>query len=171
MDDPPPILNIDDVAFIETKHGDQFEAKLGAVATPLGATLLGARMTIVPPGKRAFPFHSHHGNEEMFVVFDGKGELRLGDARYPLKPGDVAVCPPGGAETAHQIINTGDVDLRYLAISTMNHPEVLEYPDSGKWGMMAGSGPGGDARKRTVTAYVRQEAAVDYFDREDSGTT
>ena len=40
--------------------------------------------------------------------------------------------PPGGPETAHQIINTSGADLRYLAVSTEISPEVAEYPDSDK---------------------------------------
>ena len=35
-------------------------------------------------------------------------------------------------ETAHQIVNTGTAELKYLAVSTMEGPEVCEYPDAGK---------------------------------------
>ena len=37
-----------------------------------------------------------------------------------------------GKELAHQIINTGSTELRYLAVSTMVYPEAVEYPDSAK---------------------------------------
>jgi uncharacterized cupin superfamily protein len=45
-----------------------FEARLGDIGRRLGAQKLGYNLTVVPPGKRAFPFHNHHINEEMFVV-------------------------------------------------------------------------------------------------------
>jgi hypothetical protein len=37
---------------------------------------------------------------------------------YIARSGDVIACPAGGRETAHQIINTGTDELRYLAVST-----------------------------------------------------
>jgi len=42
----------------------------------------------------------------MFFVVEGQGELRLGDARHPIRAGDIVACPPGGPETAHHILNT-----------------------------------------------------------------
>src|SRR5699024_1011300 len=95
----------------------------------------------VAPGKRSCPFHSHHVDEEMFFIVEGTGELRYGAERYPLKPGDVVACPPGGPGTAHQIINTGETEMRYLAVSTMAPAEICEYPDSGKLGAFAGGTP------------------------------
>ena len=43
--------------------------------------------------------------------------------------------PTGGAEHAHQLINTGSRILKYLGISTSAETEVVEYPDSGKFGV------------------------------------
>lgn len=74
---------------------------------------------VVPPGKFQCPFHNHHGEEEMFLIIEGEGELRFGDRRYPIRKHDVIACPPGGPEVAHQIINTGTTAMRYLALSTL----------------------------------------------------
>ena len=49
----------------------------------------------------------------MFFVLHGSGEVRIGEARYPIRAGDIIACPAGGKETAHQIINTGNEELRY----------------------------------------------------------
>lgn len=168
-DDPSalPILNLADVPLKPHAHGEAFAAQLGSFGRRLGMRQLGCRLTIVPPGKRAWPFHSHHANEEMFVVMRGAGTLRYGEERYPLREGDVVACPTGGPETAHQIINTSDADLAYLAISTMIAPDVMEYPDSGKFGAFAGAAPGGDAAKRTFSLFGRSADAVDYWDGED----
>ena len=58
----------------------------------------------------------------MFFILEGEGELRFGAARYPLRPGDVLACPTGGAEVAHQIINTGTATMRYLAVPCLIRP-------------------------------------------------
>jgi uncharacterized cupin superfamily protein len=75
----------------------------------------------------------------------------------------VVVCPSGGAETAHQLIAGAEGPLRYLAVSTMNEPEVMEYPDSGKVTVFAGAAPGGDKAARRVATSFRARDAVDYW--------
>ena len=117
----------------------RFDARIGIIAPKLGAKKLGYNLTAVPPGKRAFPFHCHHLNEEMFYVIEGSGEVRIGEESFTIRAGDIIACPPGGHELAHQIINTGAGELKYLAVSTMEGPEVCEYPDSGKIAVLSES--------------------------------
>lgn len=164
-----PLMNVDEVPLAPVAHGQRFEAHMGQIGAALGAKLLGCRLTVVPPGKRAWPYHAHHNNEEMFVILSGRGELRYGGEIHPVRPGDVVMCGAGGPETAHQLVNTGDEDLRYLAISTMRQPDVTEYPDSGKFGVLAGAAPGGDKTMRRFQFFGRAGAAVDYWDGEESG--
>ena len=64
---------------------------------------------------------------------------------------------------ANQIINTGQVDLRYLALSTLAEVEVCEYPDSDKVLVVTGK-PGEPGLRKMIQA----EATVDYYDREDA---
>jgi uncharacterized cupin superfamily protein len=107
----------------------------GTVAGPRAgtvATKLGAGIDIVPPGKRACPYHFHYAQEEMFVVLEGEGTLRVAGEMLPIRKGDVIGIPPG-PEYPHQIINTSDAPLTYLSISTQELPEVCEYPDSRKY--------------------------------------
>ena len=168
-----PIINIADVemqsrppAFAAGGDAAQrFDARMGLVGARIGAKLLGYNITAVPPGKRAFPLHNHMVNEEMFFVLEGSGELRLGDATHPVRTGDIIACPPGGPETAHQLVNTGDVELKYLAVGTALSPEVCQYPDSGKFAVSVygGSGKPGDWRFRHVG---RNEDARDYWEGE-----
>lgn len=162
--DRGPILNVQDVEYGGWGNGGGFEAQLGAVASRLGARKLGYRVVVLPPGKKAWPFHLHHVNEEMFFIIEGAGSLRFGDQRYSLRAGDVICCPAGGM--AHQIVNTSEHDLKYLAVSTMEPAEVAEYPDSGKFAAMAGRPPGGDRSQAAFWAVGRREAAVDYWDGE-----
>ena len=112
-------------------------ATIGFAGALIGAQKLGYNVTAVPAGKRAFPFHSHMANEEMFFVLEGEGEVRIGAETLPIKKGDLISCPPGGADSAHQIVNTSANELRYLAVSTKISPEVAEYPDTGKFGVLA----------------------------------
>src|SRR2546421_581852 len=109
-----PIINIDEVElqprpaqFAPTGPAAQrFEARVGMVAAKIGAKKLGYNITAVPPGKRAYPYHSHRAREEMFYVVQGTGEVRLGSQTFPIRAGDIIACPPGGPETAHQLVNT-----------------------------------------------------------------
>ena len=167
-----PILNIADIelqprpaAFAPKGPAAQrYDARMGLIAPRLGAQKLGYNVTAVPPGKRAFPFHNHRVNEEMFFILEGTGEVRIGNARHPIRAGDVIACPPGGPETAHQFVNTGPADLKYLAVSTRLSPDIAEYPDSGKFGVLAEFPADGTAQ--TFRFVGRKDLAVDYWERE-----
>ena len=54
------------------------------LATGTAATKLGASIDIVAPGKRACPYHFHYAQEEMFVVLEGSGTLRVAGEMLPL---------------------------------------------------------------------------------------
>ena len=171
---PKPIVNIADVVLNPQPHvftptaaaAERFEAKIGYIGPHIGAQKLGYNITVVPPGKRAFPLHNHRVNEEMFFVLEGCGEIRIGNATYPIRQGDIIGCPPGGRETAHQIINTSAGELRYLAVSTKLSPEIAEYPDSGKFGVLAEL-PGDAGGKPRVFRYVgRESGSLNYWEDE-----
>lgn len=168
-----PIINIDDVelqprpaAFTPTDEAaERFDARMGPIAPLLGARKLGYNITAVPPGKRAFPLHNHHVNEEMFFILEGTGELRFGKETYPVRSGDVIACPPGGPDKAHQIVNTGEGEMRYLAVSTKLSPEIAEYPDSGKFGVLAELADGED-ESRMFYHIGREGEGLDYWEGE-----
>lgn len=161
-----PIVNLDEIALEHFAHGDKFEVRDGAIGPVLGARQLGYSLAVVPPGKRAYPFHCHHVNEEMFLVLEGRGVVRIGDQEHPIRKGDVIAAPAGGRETAHQIVNTSDEELRYLMVSTMIPTEVVEYPDSSKVAVYVGSAPGEDPSKRTFNHRGRLGPSLDYWDGE-----
>lgn len=102
----------------------------------------------------------------MFFVIEGEGKIRIGEATYPIRPGDVVACPAGGKETAHQIINTGKVELKYLAVSTKLSPEIAEYPDSDKFGVLAEYSPGPDGRPRGFRFIGRENLNINYWEDE-----
>ena len=138
---------------------------MGDIAPRIGARKLGYNLTAVPPGKRAFPLHNHRINEEMFFILEGNGEVRIGAERHAIRQGDIIACPPGGPETAHQIINTGDVELKYLAVSTLIYPEICDYPDSGKF-LVAETGRDTDGKVQGFRHIGRAEHGIGYWDGE-----
>jgi uncharacterized cupin superfamily protein len=160
-----PLIDIDDLQFgRDLKHGDRFEAKLAPVAPRIGARKLGYNVTVVAPGKRAFPFHNHHANEEMFFVLDGEGVLRFGAQEFTVRKGHFIACPAGGPQVAHQLVNTGSTELRYIAVSTTIDTDVWQYPDSGKFGCIGGRQPGRPLAQATFAAkFVPETADVDYY--------
>lgn len=158
-----PIVNLEDVVFDDVEDNDYYTSRRALFSEGIGARKLAYNLTVLPPGKAQCPFHAHRAEEEMFLILEGEGELRFGAQRHRIRRNDVIACPTGGAEVAHQIINTGSVELRYLALSTVAEVEACEYPDSGKLGVFA-QAPG-QARLRKL---FHAEADVDYYDRENT---
>ena len=156
-----PILNLADVEFDDVEENGKYTSKRGRISDRIGARKLGYNLTVLPAGRTQCPFHCHHGDEEMFLILEGEGELRFGDARYPIRAHDVIACPPGGPEVAHHIVNTGTTAMRYLALSTRGDVDACEYPDSQKVAVFAG-----EQGKRRLRKIYRAEDAVDYYDRE-----
>jgi uncharacterized cupin superfamily protein len=103
------------------------------------------------PGAKSFPFHCHSAEEELFVVLDGSGTLRLGDGRHGLRPGHV-VSRPAGTRIAHQFI-AGDDGMTVLAYSNIDPNDLAFYPDSNK------------VKLRGLNVVMRVEP-VDYWDGE-----
>jgi uncharacterized cupin superfamily protein len=164
---PSPIVNLDELAYTrERRHGERFRAVAADVAGRIGAKRLGYNVTRLEPGRAASPFHSHHVGEEMFFVLAGSGTLRFGAARYPVREGDFIACPPGGAEVAHQLIAGPDGELVFIGLSQRVEADVWSYPDSGKWGAVAGRAwDGGEAPSSVTFAnrYVPDGSEVDYW--------
>jgi uncharacterized cupin superfamily protein len=74
--------------------------------------------------------------------------------------------PAGNQEAAHEIINTGEQELRYLAVSTMLSPEVGEYPDSGKFGVFGAKPAGPDGKPGYLRFIGREDQCLDYWEGE-----
>jgi uncharacterized cupin superfamily protein len=166
MSKPQRIVNIAELALQDGGNGKGFQAKLGRAGPLLGLRRLGCSLTVVPPGKRAWPFHRHHVTDELFYIVSGSGEVRLDDQTQAVRAGDL-IASPAGAE-AHQIINTGASELRYLAISDIGTVDVIEYPDSGKVAMAAGV-KDGNLSSASYKALGRVTPA-DYWDGESGDT-
>ncbi len=168
-----PVINIDEIDVSQSPRfepsgsaAERYMAKIGPISGRIGAQKLGYNITAVPPGKRGFPLHHHHGNEEMFFILQGTGELHFGEEHYTLRPGDVIACPPGGPQVAHQIVNTGSEELRYLAVSTKITPEVVEYPKSGKFGVRSERALTADGQPQVMFFVGREGESKEYWEGE-----
>jgi len=133
----------------------RYDSLVGAVSEGTVARKLGCGVDTVAPGQQSCPYHFHHSQEEMFIILEGQGTLRVADELLPIKAGDV-IFIPCGPEYPHHILNSSEAELKYLSISTQDRPEVCEYPDSGKLAVFS-KGP----------AFTqRRENSLDYWEGE-----
>jgi uncharacterized cupin superfamily protein len=137
-----------------------YDSVCARLARGTAAKKLGVSIDTVAPGMRSCPYHFHYAQEEMFIVLEGTGTLRVADEMLPLKAGDIAFIP-AGPEYPHQIINTSEAALKYLSVSTREMPEICEYPDSNKYLAMAALGEG-----KFFDAMHRKDSDLDYWDGE-----
>ena len=163
-----PVVNAFDAQAFSNQRDDS--TRFGAMVAPLSGALgmsgLGAMFVTVEPGRRAFPFHNHLGNDEMFIILEGEGTYRFGEDEFPVRPGDICAAPRGGPDTAHQLINSGSKPLKYIGISTSNDPDIAEYPDSGKFAAL-GIAPGPSFFEAHIKHVGKREDAHDYWEGED----
>ena len=161
----PNIVNLDELDPWEPPRSlnrpERFGGSAKRLAAAAGNQKLGASYFKVPSGKTAVPFHAHHNSEEAIFVLEGKGTLRLGDARIPVRAGDWIAIPAGEAH-AHQLIADQGETLAYLCVSTQHEVDVITYPDSGKL-MAAVTKTEGALRHM----FRRTDGGVGYFDGED----
>jgi uncharacterized cupin superfamily protein len=154
------IRNFDDLPKEREARAPLYDTICARLARGTAAQALGMSIDIVAPGMRGCPYHLHHAQEEAFVILEGRGTLRVAGEMLELKAGDVAFLP-AGPDYPHQIINTSDAPLKYLSISTQTRPEIVEYPDSGKY--LAMTGPSGSPRFSRMS---RLDEDLDYWQGE-----
>ena len=162
MDKHKNIVHLSEVPPEQMKvpEGSSFGGYRQRVGAAIRAKKLGYSLFTVPPGKAAFPFHLHHTNEEMIYILQGEATLRLGKDEIPVSSGTFIACPPG-SDHPHQLINTSTNNLHYLVVSTMEYPDISEYPDSNKIGAYVTSASEGGFR-----ALYRKDTNIPYFEGE-----
>ncbi len=154
------IRNFNEVPLTRLLREPHYDAQGARLARGTAAQKLGASFDILAPGKCGCPYHLHHAQEEMFVILEGTATLRVASEMLPVKAGDVIFIPPG-PEYPHQIINTSDAPLKYLSVSTMEVPEICEYPDSGKY-----LAEGSLGKPAPFEIIGRRGPSLDYWDGE-----
>lgn len=129
---PPMIVNM-----YELPEQQHYVGQYGAAFMALTPSMqprggkLGVKRMRLEKGQTTCPFHYHLREDEVFIVLEGMGVLRYGDALSEIVAGDCIACP-AGTRIAHQIANPYDADLIYLAIGPHEPHDVCVYPDSDK---------------------------------------
>jgi uncharacterized cupin superfamily protein len=128
-----------------------------------GAEILGATAYLLDVGARWADLHVHHANEEMIVVLDGSPTLHTLEGSRQLQPGDVVACLRG-RRGAHRLANDSNATARVLIVSTMNMPEIVEYPEEGDDGRVLvmteppwSDAPYDDSKGRLIRVFRRSE--------------
>jgi uncharacterized cupin superfamily protein len=88
---------------------------------------LGCSLYELDPGNFVV-YHFHHAADELIVVLRGRPTLRTAAGSRTLDEGEVVHFPPG-PDGAHGVSNETDEPVRFLMASTLQSPEVVEYPD------------------------------------------
>ena len=146
----------------ESSHGEKFQHGHISLTDMRDGHMLGCGAFRVDPGKRAFPKHAHLANDEALYVVAGTGELTIGEETVQIAAGDFIVLP-AGAQHAHVLVNNSDEEIVYLCVSTMNAPEVVHYPDSGKLGVMESTRQWNES---SVSGFYKYQKAG-YYDGEE----
>jgi uncharacterized cupin superfamily protein len=106
----------------------------------------------IPPGKAAYPFHSHSTQWEFYHVISGSGVARDKEGTARIGAGDAFIFQPG---EPHQLSNDGKEDMIVYVVADNPIGDSAHYPDSNKHSVPL------PERK-----YVRV-SSVDYFDGEE----
>jgi uncharacterized cupin superfamily protein len=110
---------------------DPYRWRRALLGRQAGCERLGASLFELPPGAATFPLHIHHRNEELIVVLAGAPTLEALDAERRLEAGEVVACS-AGRPGAHRIRNESDGAARVMILSTMDAPEITEFPETGE---------------------------------------
>ena len=108
------------------------------LAAQLEATALGARLWRLKPGQ-ASTRHRHDGEEELYVVLEGTGRIRVDGELHTLEPLSAALVEPA---SVRQVFNDTEADALWLVVGAPPEPaNTLEmsperlarmYPDGPK---------------------------------------
>ncbi|MGN6557252.1 MAG: cupin domain-containing protein [Solirubrobacterales bacterium] len=134
------------MAYRVLKAADAFWRRSNQMQTPntdlggqLEASALGARMWRLEPGK-ASTKHRHFTQEELYVLLEGEGRVRVDDEVLTLAPLDALLVEPG---SVRQLFNDTGSDQLWLVVGAPreNITSTLEmseeqlrhmYPDGPK---------------------------------------
>lgn len=125
-------INLDELPEWKERAGPgRHRRKAAEVGLLIGARKLGYQMFEIDPGNFATPMHGHTDEEELYVVFEGTGTIRLPHGEFPIRKGDF-IALPVGERGAHQVQNTGTGKLLVLALANNVDTDCCFYPDSDK---------------------------------------
>ena len=156
------IINVEDAEYMEWGKGDDYQAQLGRLSFAVGARKLGFNVTRLAPGKAAFPYHLHHNNEELFIVIEGSGKVRLPDGEHATPARRPGVLPAGRGRARTRSSTTPTRTSSTWPSARTNRPRSSST-------QTATSAPRWSAGLPATWPFrkiFRQDADVDYWDGE-----
>jgi quercetin dioxygenase-like cupin family protein len=97
------------------------------LAKQLEAASLGARLWRLRPGE-ASTRHRHQRQEELYVLLEGHGRIRVDDASYELAPLDTLLVEPSAVR---QVFNDTDAEALWLVVGAPPEPaNTLEMSEA-----------------------------------------
>ncbi len=100
-------------------------------ANTVGSKGITLRIVDVLPKATSFPGHIHRESEEVIFVLSGRGEIKIGEEVFPMKPGDAIWLPKG---IKHLIRNVGNETMRLAcSFSTCDFSRDLKNDESMKF--------------------------------------
>jgi len=106
----------------------------------------------IPPGKSAYPYHSHSAQWEFYHVLAGTGTVRHQDGTTAILPGDAFIFEPG---QPHQITSDPSSELILYVVADNPFGESNYYPDRNKWAV------------RSPERKIVRASTQDYYDGEE----
>jgi uncharacterized cupin superfamily protein len=107
------------VSYRVLKAADAFWRRSNQMQTPntdlggqLEASALGARMWRLEPGK-ASTYHRHFTQEELYLLLEGEGRVRVDGEVLTLQPLDTLLVE---ADTSRQLFNDTEADQLWLVV-------------------------------------------------------
>lgn len=100
------------------RESNQMRVPNTDLAKQLGATRLGARLWRLLPGQ-ASTWHRHEQEEELYVVVEGRGRIRVDEETLELDPLDSLLVEP---DSMRQIFNDTDADALWLVVGAPQSP-------------------------------------------------
>jgi len=108
------------------RPSNQMQVENTDLAKQLEAESLGARLWRLRPGQ-ASTRHRHGTQEELYVLLEGEGRIRVGDESLTLGPMDsLRIAPP----VTRQVFNDTDADALWLVVGAPKElANTLEMTD------------------------------------------
>ena len=126
MPDPFTLVNLAAVDDVAPKYGfdDRWEAR--GARESLQAERTGVMHLRIRPGRRSPFTHRHADAEEIYVILEGSGRMKVGDEVIDVRPRDAIRVAPA----TPRAFEAGPEGLEYIAVGA-HHPgdgEPVEDP-------------------------------------------
>ncbi len=123
------------------RESNQMRVPNTDLAGQLDVASLGARLWRLRPGQ-ASTLHRHRSQEELYVLLEGRGRVRVDGESLELAPLDALVVEP---DSLRQVFNDTDADALWLIVGAP--PEGISEHARDERGAVALDVPAGAARR------------------------